>query len=71
MDYQYSLWIMSKGKDPWEHHLSPMPYESETQNAIITYEYRDYWPPHKLKYINISLKWVMYTHQRSSPSTAM
>ena len=30
-DYQYSLWIMSKGKDPWEHHLSPMPYESDTK----------------------------------------
>ena len=30
-DYQYSLWIMSKGKDIWEHHLSPMPYESDTK----------------------------------------
>ena len=26
-----------------------MPYESETQNAIIIYEYKDYWPPDKLK----------------------
>ena len=48
-----------------------MPYESETQNAIITYEYKDDWPPDKLKHANISLKWVMYTHQSSYPSTTI
>ena len=48
-----------------------MPYESETQNAIITYEYKDYWPPDKLKHVNISLKWVMYTRQSSFPSTTI
>ena len=57
-------------KDSWEHNLSSMPYESETQNAIITYEYRKYWSPDKLKHVKKSLKWIMYTRQRSSPSTA-
>ena len=33
---------MSNEKDIHEHHLSPMPYESEIQNAIITYDYRHY-----------------------------
>ena len=42
---------MSKEEDSSEHYLFPLPYESETQNAIITYKYRDYWPP-----VNISLK---------------
>ena len=62
---------MSKEKDSSEHQLSPIPYQSETQNAIITYEYKDYWPPDKLKHVNMSLKWVMNTRQSSYPSTAI
>ena len=50
--------------------LFPMPYESETQNAIITCEYKDYWPPDKLKR-KYFIKWVMYTLQSSYPSTAI
>ena len=45
-------------------------HTEETENAIITYECKDYWPPDKLKHVNISLKWVMCTSQSSYPSTA-
>ena len=69
----HGTWILSvreKILGPWSWNC-PIPFQSETQNAIITYESKDYWPPDKLKHVNTSLKWVMYTRQSSYPSTAI